>query len=112
MTHARMLSAARGRRDVGAAPLPLDNLWLLERCEALNPLPERQPERPAEGSLEGRVLSELRSRPRTVPELCAHLGSKDRSVRGAIDRLRSGLAWPIVNVEGRFLLLIKPKRSA
>lgn len=107
MVHLKRYEAAARRRDERQRPLPLDNLWLMERNEPLNDLPERTPERPKRDSLEGRVLQLLRTGPMSVRELQQRLfDSTEKPIRTAIDRLRDPLAWPIVNTQGRFLLLI------
>ena len=107
MVNIKRFEAALRRRNEGEHPLPLDNLWLMERGEEVNPLPERTPEYPGRSGIEGQVLALLHRAPQSVEELHAQV-DVDESVRirGAIDRLRAKWAWPIVNEGGKFHLLI------
>ncbi len=108
MVNIKRFEAALRRKNEGGHPLPLDNLWLMERGEEVNPLPERTPEHPGRSSIEAQVLALLHRRPHSVKELHVQVDVDDSvRIRGAIDRLRAKWAWPIVNEGGKFHLLIK-----
>jgi hypothetical protein len=98
----KTLSAARRRRDEGERPLPLDYLWLAG--EKPNRRGPQAPARPTE-KLDRAVLDLLRARPAKVGEIARQTKAPEREVRASIDRLRNGMAWPIVNVAGHFAVV-------
>lgn len=106
----KRLKAARGRRDEGKRPYPLDNSVLAQFGEMLNPREHEKPVEPLRG-VSLKVLEALRGHPdgltaAQLAELLNRPEARAGSVRMALDGLRDRCCQPILlTPEGRFRLL-------